>query len=216
MSLVALIFLFVLTKLMGRRQIGQLSFYDYITGITLGSIAAELAISKTDRIIACLVGMVIFALAGILFAQLTDKSLFFRKVITGEPYVLYKDGSLNVKNLSRAMLDVNEFLSAARVKGYFDLSELDTALLEPNGEISFRPTPQTRPPTCGDLNLSPPPNPEIIPVILNGKILAERLRQIGRDETWLRCRLRECGDVPVEETILATCDQYYNIISYKG
>ncbi len=200
---------------MGRRQIAQLSFYDYITGITLGSIAAELAISKTDRIAACIAGMLIYAGAGIFFALLTDKFLFMRKLITGRPLILYKNGQINVENLSKSMMDVNEFLSFARIHGYFDLNELDIALLETNGQISFRPMPNKRTTTCEDLNIIPKPNSQIIPVILNGKILKERLTEVEKDENWLLFKLSEKGNSRIKKIVLATCDENYNITIYQ-
>lgn len=214
-SLLSIVVLFVLTKLMGQRQIAQLSMYDYVTGITIGSIAAELAIAPPEaEVIAYIVSMIIYTGAEILFAFASDKSIFLRYFIEGRPLVLYDKGKLFVKNLSRAKLDVNEFLSIVREQGYFNITDIEYALLEPNGKVSILPLSSKRPLTPEDMSLNPEQTRPIHPVILNGKVLEKNLAMLGYDRKWLFLRLSEQNaPVPVD-IVLATCDSKGNITVY--
>ncbi len=214
-TLLSIVVLFILTRLMGQRQIAQLSLFDYITGITIGSVAAELAIAPPDEgITNYIVPMVIYTGAEILFAFASDKSLFLRNIIEGRPLVLYDKGKLFIKNLDRAKLDVNEFLSIARSQGYFNITDLEYALLEPNGKVSFLPLASKRPLTPEDMSLKPEQERPIHPVILNGKVLEKNLQQLGYDFKWLNVRLHEQNAPAPGEIVLATCDVKGNITVY--
>jgi uncharacterized membrane protein YcaP (DUF421 family) len=215
-TLISVVELFVLTRLMGQRQIAQLSLYDYITGITIGSIAAELAISPPeDGVIAPIVAMAVYTGAEVLLAISTDKSLFMRNLISGHPLILYDKGKLFVKNLTRAKLDVNEFLSLAREQGYFNITDLEYALLEPTGKVSFLPLAAKRPLTPEDMSITPEQERPVHQVILNGKILDKNLRQLGYDRKWLDSRLHEQNAPAADKIVLATCDVKGNITFYR-
>lgn len=211
-TLISIAVLFILTKIMGQRQIAQLSFFDYITGITIGSIAAELAVSKTgDGIIEAVGAMTIYALVEMSLAILADKFLFIRNILNGRPLVIYDKGKLNVKNLGKAKLDVNELLSVARGKGYFKLTDLEYVLLEPNGSVSFIPLSAKRPLTPEDMSMSPEQERPPHIVILNGKIIDENLKQAGKDRKWLDRKMIEQKAPPVNKIVLALCDDKGNL-----
>lgn len=215
-TLISVVELFILTRLMGQRQIAQLSLYDYITGITIGSIAAELAVSPPkDGIIAPIVAMAVYTGAEVLLAISTDKSLFMRNLISGHPLILYDKGKLYVKNLSRAKLDVNEFLSLAREQGYFNITDLEYALLEPTGKVSFLPHAAKRPLTPEDMSMTPEQERPVHQVILNGKVLEKNLLQIGYDRKWLDLHLHEQSAPSVDKIVLATCDIRGNLTIYR-
>ena len=138
-SLGSLVWLFVLTKLMGNRQMSQLTLFDYIIGISIGSIAAEMASHPEEDAWLGLIAMTIYALVAVGFNVLNDKSLKARRVLIGSPLVLLDHGRLYRQNLKRAKLDLNELLAECRSAGYFDLSELEMILMEVNGKLSFLP-----------------------------------------------------------------------------
>lgn len=208
--------LFLLTKLDGRRQMSELSMFDYITGITIGSIASEAAVSgilgEVDFLLAAL-SMVIYAFLTLLFSFVTSKSIFFRKVITGTPWILFHKGEFLYENLRRARLDVNEFLSQCRINGYFDLSQIETAILEPVGKISFLPAPGSRPLTGDDLLMNLPGEGLAADVILDGKVMTHNLRFMGKDEKWLEKELSSRKINP-KKVLLATLDQKDNLELY--
>ena len=139
LSIGSIVELFILCKLMGYRQLSQLSMFDYINGITIGNIAAEMATSLDDNFIEPLVAMLIYAFAAIFLSWWSSKSIKARRIISGKPTVLLNNGQLFEKNFRKAKIDLNEFLAQCRISGYFDISQLESAILEENGHISFLP-----------------------------------------------------------------------------
>lgn len=206
LSLGSVIALFILTKLMGYRQMSQMCMFDYINGITIGSIAAEMATSLEENYVQPLTAMIVYALAAILLSWLSSRSIKARRVIEGKPLVLLNNGELYWENLKKAKIDVNEFLVQCRVNGYFDVSKLETVVLEGDGKISFLPKAAERPVTPSDLNLSAQQDYMVANVILDGKIMEENLRHTGNDEKWLKNQIKGQGAENVEDVLLATCD----------
>lgn len=197
--------LFLLTKVMGNRQMSQMSLFDYINGITIGSIAAEMATSLED-FYKPLVAMVVYALLAECASGITNKSVRLRRFINGETMILYDDGKLFEKNFKRARLDVNEFLTECRNNGYFNLASIQTALLESNGKISFLPLSTQRPVTPQDMNLSPQQEKVVTNVVIDGKIMKDNLKYTGNNEQWLEKELQN-QRVKLPDVFLATCDQ---------
>ena len=130
MSLFSLAVLFVITKLMGYRQVTQLNMYDYINGITIGSIASELVMAGVDNILQPLVAMIVYAIVIICLSKITEKSLKLRKIIDGYAVVLYENDQIYFNELKKAKVDLDEFLMQCRIAGYFNLNELQTVVLE--------------------------------------------------------------------------------------
>lgn len=197
--------IFLLTKLMGYRQMSQMSMFDYITGITIGSIAAEMATSLEENFMQPLAAMVVYGLVTTFLSFLSTKSMRVRKILEGRPIIILNNGELFQKNLKKAKIDVNEFLMQCRVNGYFDLSKIQTVILEGNGKLSILPRETDRPATPADFDLSPQQEFMVANVIIDGKIMPENLRHAGKDETWLHAHLKTQGASGVEEVLLATC-----------
>ena len=153
-SLVSLAAMFLLTKLMGNKQVSQMNLFDYVVGITIGSIAAEMA-TELDTPENSLLAMAVYAVAAVCISLLTNKSLRVRQLMTGKPLILMDGGTLYRENLKIAKMDLSEFLMYCRIGGYFDLSQIQTALLEHNGTVTFLPVELQRPATPADLSLQP-------------------------------------------------------------
>jgi uncharacterized membrane protein YcaP (DUF421 family) len=206
LSLGSIITIFLLTKLMGYRQMSQMSMFDYVNGITIGSIAAEMATSMEESFTQPLIAMIVYALAAILLSTLSSRSIRARRLIEGTPLVLMDHGELYRDNLKKAKMDVNEFLVQCRVNGYFDVSKLETAVLEGNGKISFLPKSTDRPLTPSDMSLEVQQDFLVANVVLDGRLMKENLHHTGRDETWLHHQLKAQGADRIEDVLLATCD----------
>ena len=213
-SISSLVALFLLTKLMGDRQLSQLSMFDYINGITIGSIAAEMATSLDSNFLHPLLSMTIYALASLAISFFTCKSIKLRRWFSGEPVILYENGKIFKGNLKKTKLDTGEFLSQCRNAGYFDLSNLSAALLEPNGQISFLPLETDRPLTPKDMNITVPPDRLVVNVILDGNVLKDNLKYTGNDEIWLKKQLHSQGVGKVKDVFLATCDYNNKLTVY--
>lgn len=205
LAFVSLIVLFLLAKMMGDRQMSELSMFDYINSITIGSIAAEMATSL-ENYKKPLVAMIVYGVISSFISYITCKSMILRRFFEGRALLLYQNGQIYEKNLLKAKVDIDEFLAMCRIAGYFDLSDVHTAILEPNGKVSIIPTAKNRPVTAEDLNLNPiqcniQPN-----VIIDGHILKDNLKATGKDEQWLNKQIKSYGVKDIKEIILATCD----------
>lgn len=205
-SLGSVAVLFVLTKIMGDRQMSELSMFDYINSITIGSIAAEMATTLEGDYIRPLVAMVVYGLVSLLISYSTCKSIMLRRFFEGHALLIYQNGKLYEKNLLKAKVDVDEFLSMCRINGYFDLQEIYTAMLEANGKLSIIPSALHRPVTPCDLNLKPIQDRPLANVIIDGHILKDNLKFTGKNEKWIEKQMSAYGVTDIKEIMLATYD----------
>lgn len=205
-SVFSLLILFTLTKLMGYRQISQLSYFDYIIGITIGSIAADMATGLEDDWWHTAVPMAVFAVLSIAVSFLTIKSIKMRRFVTGTPIILIEKGSILRKNLKKVHYDVNDLLAECRCAGYFNLSDIQWAVMEHTGKISFLPDVSKRPCTPEDLNLTPQPEGLMANLIMDGKIMKHHLEKIGKEEKWLQKQLSQQQIKDISKVILAIYD----------
>lgn len=211
--LLSLAVLFIITKLMGYRQVSQLNMYDYINGITIGSIASELAIGEFDDFLQPLIAMLIYGILIILLSKLTRNSLKIRKLIDGQAVVLYENDKIYYQELKKAKLDLDEFLMQCRIAGYFKLKELSLVILETNGRLSFYPKQQYQQVTAEDLNLKITPIELPSLLIKEGKIIYENLNLINRDTQWLERELAVLG-VKINDVLLMYQEDNSNLIVY--
>ncbi|MDD3412144.1 MAG: DUF421 domain-containing protein [Eubacteriales bacterium] len=207
--------LFVLTKLMGNRQMSQLSLFDYIMGISIGSIAAEMATNLDGDPLLPLMSMVVYALIDVGINVLNNKSRKARAVFLGTPLVLFNNGTLYDQNLRKAKLDLTEFLTQCRSSGYFDLGQLQLVIMEVSGRLSFLPAESARPLTPADMSLAPPQSRPVVPVIMDSVVLPERLKATGNDENWLKKQLLAQGFQDPDDVLLATVDTGNNLAVYE-
>ncbi len=215
-AFLSIVSLFFLTKCLGHRQVSEMSVFDYINGISIGSIAAEMAIStKLDEFIKAFIAMTVFTICAVVVALLCDKSIKFRRFSTGTAMILYDSGKIFKQNLKKGKIDINEFLMQCRISGYFDLTQLQTVVLEPNGKLSFLPKSIDRPVTPTDLNIVVKSHKFQPSVIIDGKILYKNLKNLGFNEQFLLNRLKEQGFNSVDDVLLATIDNDNNLHAFS-
>jgi uncharacterized membrane protein YcaP (DUF421 family) len=135
-SMVAAFVLFVLARIMGKKQISQLTFFDYVVGISIGSIAGSLSVERKISFIDGITSMLIWALVPLLFSYLSAKSMKARRLLDGTPTILIQNGKIIEKNLKKVKLTVNDLLEELRVKDAFNIADVEFALLETNGKVS--------------------------------------------------------------------------------
>lgn len=205
-SSVSLTALFVLTKIMGNREMSQLSLFDYISSIAIGSIAGEIAAMSTNTIIEPLLSMLILTLYTILINYLTCKSMRLRRFIEGQALILYQDGQIYEKNLLTAKIDIGELLALCRIEGYYDLEDIYCIYLESNGQISILPLETKRPICPADMNINTVQTKPLANVIIDGHIMKGNLKFTGKSEIWLNNRLKQKGVADINDVILATFD----------
>ena len=193
--------LFIITKIMGHKQVAQLDFFDYVSGITIGSIGAELA-TELEAPEKPLIALVIYCLTSLTLNLLAHKIPCTRKYINGTPTILMEAGSIYRANLKKAKLDLSEFMLLCREQGYFDLDEIQTAVFEHNGKLSILPKSARRPATPEDLGIKVKSAHIGVEVIMDGRIMGENLSRIGKGEKWLQKQLKSQGRKDVKEIFL--------------
>ncbi len=200
-TLLSVFSLFIIAKIMGHKQVSQLDFFDYISGITIGSIGAELA-TDLEEPWKPLIALVIYGGVSILFDLLTQKIPKTRKYINGTPSIILDNGKLYRVNLKKAKLDISEFMLLCREQGYFDLNEIQTAVFEHNGKISILPKGANRPVTPEDLKITAKATHIGVEVIMDGCVMEENLSRMGLDSNWLTKQLKSQGHKEAKEIFL--------------
>jgi uncharacterized membrane protein YcaP (DUF421 family) len=150
--------------------------------------------------------MGVFTFSAIFISYITCKSILLRRFFEGQSIMLYQNGQIYEKNLLKAKLDIDEFLSLCRISGYFDLQEIHSVYLETNGTISVLPIAKYRPATPDDHKLEPSQSKPLPNIIIDGKIMYDNLQSTGKNEDWLMKRLKTNGNADIKEVILATYD----------
>lgn len=206
--------LFLIAKLIGHKQIAQLDFFDYITGITVGSIAAEMA-TELEEPWKPLVAMLLYGGVTVLLSILSNRLPRARKYLNGTPTILMDRGKLYRENLKKAKLDLSEFMVMCRQQGYFDLTSIQTAVFEYNGKLTILPVSSQRPATPNDLNLSPKQEQLFTELIMDGRILEDNLKRMGLNLTWLEKQLKERRINSAKDVFLALCDPDLNLVLFE-
>ena len=201
-SLLSVAALFIITKIMGHKQVAQLDFFDYISGITIGSIGAELA-TELQSPMHPLISLLIYGAVSVTLRHLSQKFPRTRKFINGTPTILMSGGVLYRSNMKKAKIDLSEFMLLCREEGYFDLGDIECAVFEADGRLSVLPKAASRPVAPRDLGIALKENGIGTELIMDGVIMGENLTRIGRDERWLKARLHECGHADVRGIFLA-------------
>lgn len=205
LGVVSFIVLFVLSRIMGYRAISELSFFDYVVGITIGSIAAEMSTNMDMEWWKGVTAMVIYVLLDVLFTVLSQKNVLARQIISGNPIILIYKGKIYKKNLKKARIELNDLLSSARSAGYFNIADVDYAIMETTGKISFQPVALKRPLNPKDFNFAPQSEGLTINVIMDGKIMEDDLADAKIDKKDLIRRVRQ-QDKDVKNIFLGIMD----------
>lgn len=195
---------------MGHKQMAQLDFFDYITGITIGSIAAELA-TELETPWKPLTAMLVYGLVAFGLTILAHKFTKTRKYINGTPTIVMDNGKLYRKNMKKAKLELSEFMVLCRQEGYFNLNDIQTAIFEYNGRITILPKSEKRPLVPEDMNIVPEKAQIYTEVIMDGRILHENLKRLGLDLTWLDKQLKNQKYDSAREIYLGICDKNNNL-----
>ena len=213
-ALISLLTLFLITKLIGKKQVSQLSLFDYVIGISIGNFAAEMTINLDSEEIYGVVAVVIFGGIAYLVSVLTMKSIKLRRFFMGTPTILIEHGKIIEKNFYKVRYDINDMLEQCRVNGYFDISEIEYAIVEANGELSILPKIDNSPVTLKDMKIKSDKKGLCANVIIDGKVMNNNLDAIGKTRNWLEKELKIKGK-DVSNIILATVDINDKVLFYE-
>lgn len=214
-ALLSLTALFLITKLLGKKQVSQLSLFDYVIGISIGNFAAEMTINMDIQFINGLAALLVFGIMAFLVSYVTMKSIILRRFFMGTPTILIQNGKLIEKNLKKVKFDINDLLEECRGSGYFDLSQIEYALMEANGKLSILPKGEYLPVTIKDMNLKANKQELVANVIIDSKIMHNNLKNMNKDKSWLEKELKVKGYKTLNNILLATLDNNEKLIVYE-
>ena len=213
-ALISLITLFLITKLLGKKQVSQLSLFDYVIGISIGNFAAEMTINLESEYLHGTIAVIIFGLVAYTVNLLTMKSIHLRRFFMGRPTILIQDGKMLIEGLRKVKFDVNDLLEECRINGYFDISEIAYAVMETSGKLSILPKSEYKIPTLKDLNLEGQKSGLCANVIIDGNIMEDAIRNMNVTEKWINHELKVKGK-KIENVILATLDNTNTLKVYE-
>lgn len=214
-TILILIILFFITKMMGKKQISELNFFDYVVGITIGSIAADISLDIEKNMIAGIAALFIYGFISYIISFISIKSIWARRFIIGVPTVLVEKGKIIESGLKKSKIDVNDLLMEARENGYFNLDEIDYALMEVNGNISFLPKEKEKPVTKRDMKIKCSNEGLTVNAIIDSKYMANNMKAINKDKEWLDHELKVNGYDNYDNILLATIDNNYKVTIYE-
>ena len=163
-----------------------------------------------------LTAVIIYGAVTVLLNIITSKAPRTRKYINGSPTIIMDNGKLYRENLKKAKLDLSEFLLMCRQQGYFDLTSIQTAVFEYNGQLTILPVSAQRPATPNDMSLAPEQELLFTELIMDGRILEDNLKRMGLNLNWLEKQLKQCGIASAKEVFLAICDRNLKFVVYEN
>lgn len=205
-SIVAIGVLFTLARLMGKKQISQLTFFDYVTSISIGSIAEEIATDDISEIHIPIISIIIFALFPIILSHISMKSYYARKLLDGVPTILVQNGKIIEKNIRKAKLTVNDLLELLRGKDAFNIADVEFAILETNGKLSVQLKASKVAVTLDDLNIITNFKGVSTNIIVDGDIITSNLDFLNKDKKWLNDELKKQNVASYKDVLLASID----------
>ncbi len=214
-SILSIVVLFLITELMGKKQISQLNLFDYIIGISIGSLAASLSIDTSIDYLDGILSIIIYGGSAAFISFLTTKSITMRRFFTGTPCVLMNDGKIIYKNLKKSRLDMNDLLQIARENGYYDFSQIHYCILEPSGKVSFLLKAKYVPVTPSDMKLKVSENGICSNLVIDGHLMEGNIKQIGKDNDWVLTRLSNMGYSDISKLLLVICDNKEQFTVYE-
>ncbi|WP_227935422.1 DUF421 domain-containing protein [Alkalihalobacillus deserti] len=206
-----IIFLLILTRLMGKKHLRNMTFYEYVVGISIGSLAAELTFGTEVRMSNFILGMLIWAAIPVLISKIELKSLRFRTLVEGTPRILIKNGKILEKSLKKEDFTVDELMIALRQKDVFKLSEVETAVMEKNGQVSVMKKSELLPLTPKDVGKVTEQEREPRIVIIDGNVMERSLSEYGYTKDWLLGEIMKQGAKKFSEVFFAQIDSMGNV-----
>lgn len=213
----------IVMRLMGKRQIGELQPYEFVITIMISDLAALPMQDTKFPLLLGIIPIITLLLMKTLLSQLQLKSQFARKIIDGEPTILIFKGKINFLGIKKQQINIDELMEEIRLSGYFDLNEIQYAILENNGQLSILPTSQSSSgggtqKSDSDTSVSTPAKKDsssssshqepMLPKILvmDGKVNKNALTTLGKDEEWVKKVLRNHNIHSIKDVLLALYD----------
>lgn len=205
-GLIGFFTMLIFARMLGKQQISQLTFFDYILGITIGSTASTLTTDLSSSAWPHWIGVVTWCIAVFIFQLISTKSRTCEQYINGEPEIVIMNGKIMEETMKKMRYTINDLLEQLRLKDIFDISQVEFAILETNGELSILKKAEYQCLTPKDMNLSPQPAGLSTEVIFNGIVIENNLRILNLNRKWLEDELKKMNIINPSEVFFATLD----------
>lgn len=204
-SLILYLLVVFVMRIMGKRQVGQLQPFEFVLAIMISDLVAVPMQDKEIPLINGIIPIITLLIAQLSLSYLTLKSTKARSIICGRPVILVENGRIVEEELAKLRYDLNDLTEQLRAKNFSNLSDVEFAILETNGELSVIPRSQKRPVVPDDLRIPTQYEGLTLPLVIDGTIEHANLAKANLDEVWLREALRHYRLTP-EMTLVAILD----------
>ena len=181
--------------------------FDYVIGISIGNFTAEMTMNLDVQFINGVMALLTFGLFAYLISLLTMKSIRIRRFFIGVPTVIIQNGKIIEKAMKHVMIDINDLLEQCRINGYYDLTQIEYAIMEANGKISIMPKSEYKPLTPNDMKKKVAQEDLQANVIIDGVIMQNNLENMNKSINWLEKELKVKGYKEYDDIILAILDK---------
>ncbi len=208
---VAYFLLLTLTRIMGRKMISQITFFDFVVGVIVGSVAANLSVSRQSPVVSGITVLVVLALITVIIDISDIKSFFSRKIVNSEPVTVIENGKILEGNLKKTRLPVDNLMMLLREKNAFNISDVEFAIFETDGKLSVLKKSQKQPVTPSDLSIPTAYTGLTRDIIIDGEFMEENLTSVKLDKEWLMRRLKDNNFNSIEDVFYAGLDTSGNL-----
>lgn len=209
-AVIAFLAVLLIARILEKEHVGELTFYEYLTGITTGVLAGGIVTTMLNPL-PLLLALFIFTVLTYLVRYISLKSRVARKILAGEPAIVIQNGKIMEQNMQRMHYNTDDLLMQLRTKGVFNVSDVEFAVLEPNGRLSVLLKSHKMPVTREDMQLSSQYQGISSELIVDGEIIYQNLKQNNLDEAWLINELGKQGVKSPGEVLLASLDTQGNL-----
>ncbi len=211
-TLILYLVIVAVLRLMGKRQVGELQPGELVITILVSAVASVPLQDVEIPLLHGIVPILTLMAAEVLISCISRRHIAFRRLMSGNPVPVIRDGAFLQSSIRKLRLSIDDLLAVLRLGGYFDLREIDSAVVETNGQLSVQLKRGCRPATAGDLGVKPTPAGPFCTIISDGRVISANLASIGRDERWLDELLRARGAQSAQDVFYLSGDAYGNIV----
>ncbi|MGN1095149.1 MAG: DUF421 domain-containing protein [Eubacteriales bacterium] len=206
-TLVIYIVLIAVMRFLGKRQIGEMQISELVTTFLLSELASQPLTNASVPIFYAVVPIVILVCLEVFFSFLPTKIGFIKKMLDSNPSIIINKGKIDRREMSRMRMSLDDLLCELHISGYASPSEIEYAILESNGRLSFFPIEDKKPATKGDISGNANDISGIAhPVIIDGKLIKYALEDSKKSESWIRSELKKSKIKDIKDVFLMTVD----------
>lgn len=215
-SIIAFALALIVARFLGRKLISQMTFFDFVVSVTLGTLTASVALGSDYLPADAITSIIVFALLAYFIGVLTISSIKAKKIFDSEPVVVIANGNINNENMEKIRYNVDSMLMHLRQKNVFNVADVEFAILEPDGKLSVELKSQKRPVTPSDINIPTKYEGLLTELVIDGNIMVENLNKANLNREWLDNELKNKGITSYENVFFAGLDTLGNMfISLK-